>query len=70
MDVLNLLSSEIICSSFSGVLDGVMVFIVLDIILEILKVIENISMVLKDTSVNLVGGLLMIRLEQFSIILG
>jgi hypothetical protein len=60
--------ARLFAQEFSGVLDGAMVFTVLDAILEILKVIENISMVLKDTFVNLVKELLMIRLEQFSII--
>jgi len=62
--------ARLFAQEFSGVLDGVMVFIVLDAILEILRVMEDISMVLKDTFVNLVRELLMIKLEQFSIILG
>jgi len=35
--------ARLFAQEFSGVLDGVMVFIVLDAILEILKVMENIS---------------------------
>jgi hypothetical protein len=46
--------ARLFAQEFSGVLDGVMVFIVLDAILEILRVMEDISMVLKDTFVNLV----------------
>jgi hypothetical protein len=45
------------------------VFTVLDAILEILNVIEDIGMVLKDTSISLVGRLSMIRLKLYSIIL-
>jgi 2C-methyl-D-erythritol 2,4-cyclodiphosphate synthase len=55
---------------FSGLLGGVVVFTVLDAILEVLKVMEDIGMVLKDTSVSLVGKLSTVRLKQYFTTLG
>ena len=47
-----------------------MVFTVLDVVLEVLMVMEDIDMVLNDTSVGLVGGCLKIRQTPYSTILG
>ena len=70
MDVLGLLSSEFACSSLLGLLGGVVVFTALGVALEVLRVMEDIDMVLNDTSVGLVGGGLMIRQTPYSTILG
>ena len=47
-----------------------MVFTALGVALEVLRVMEDIDMVLNDTSVGLVGGGLTIRQTPYSTILG
>jgi len=70
MDVLGLLSSGFACSRLLGLLGGVVVFTALGVALEVLRVMEDIDMVLNDTSVGLVGGGLTIRQTPYSTILG
>jgi len=55
---------------FLGLLGGVVVFTVLGVVLEVLKVMEGIGVVLNDISVGLVGGCLTIRQALYSTILG
>ena len=61
MDVLGLLSSEFACSRLFGLLGGVVVFTALSVVLEVLRVMEDIDVVLNDISVGLVGGRLTMR---------
>jgi len=61
MDVLGLLSSEVVCSRLFRAVRWV--FTVLGVALEMLRVMGDIGVVLKDTSVSLVRGLSMIRLR-------
>ena len=46
---------------FLGLLGGVVVFTVLTVALKVLRVMEDIGVVLNDISVSLVGGRLTIR---------
>jgi len=55
---------------FLGLLGGVVVFTVLTVVLEVLRVMEDIDVVLNDISVGLVGGGLTIRQTPYSTILG
>jgi len=55
---------------FLGLLGGVVVFTVLDVVLEVLMVMEDIDMVLNAISIGLVGGGLTIRQTPYSTILG
>ena len=55
---------------FLGLLGGVVVFTVLGVVLEVLRVMEDIDMVLNDISIGLVGGRLTIRQTLYSTILG
>ena len=55
---------------FLGLLGGVVVFTVLGVVLEVLRVMEGIGVVLNDISVSLAGGRLKIRQALYSNILG
>ena len=70
MDVLGLLSREFVCSRLLGLLGGVVVFTVLGVALEALRVMEDIDVVLNAISIGLVGGGLTIRQTPYSTILG
>jgi len=61
---------SLFAQGFLGLLGGVVVFTVLDVVLEVLMVMEDIDMVLNDISVGLVGGGLTIRQTPYSTILG
>jgi len=61
MNVFSLLSSEFACSRLLGLLGGVVAFTALTVVLEVLRVMEDIGVVLNDISVGLVGGRLTIR---------
>jgi len=69
MNVFSLLSSEF-ARGFLGLLGGVVVFTVLGVVLEVLRVMESIDVVLNDISIGLVGGCLTIRQALYSTILG
>jgi len=61
---------RLFAQGFLGLLGGVVVFTVLGVILEVLRVMEGIGVVLNDISVGLVGGRLTIRQTPYSTILG
>jgi len=61
---------RLFAQGFLGLLGGVVVFTVLGVALEVLRVMEDIGVVLNDISVGLVGGCLTIRQAPYSNILG
>jgi hypothetical protein len=61
---------SLLVRGFLGLLGGVVVFTALSVALEVLKVMEDMGVVLNAISVSLVGRLSMIRLGQSSTILG
>jgi len=61
---------RLFAQGFLGLLGGVVVFTVLGVALEVLRVMEGIGVVLNDISVGLVGGRLTIRQTPYSTILG
>jgi len=61
---------SLLVQDFLGLLGGVVVFTVLGVALEVLRVMEDIDVVLNDVSVSLVGGCLTIRQAPYSTILG
>jgi len=65
-----LFPARLFAQGFLGLLGGVVVFTVLTVVLEVLRVMEDIDMVLNDISVGLVGGRLTIRQTPYSTILG
>jgi len=61
---------SLLAQGFLGLLGGVVVFTVLGVALEVLRVMEDVDVVLNDISVGLVGGCLKIRQTPYSTILG
>jgi len=61
---------SLLAQGFLGLLGGVVVFTVLGVALEVLRVMEDIDVVLNDISVGLVGGCLTIRQTPYYTILG
>ena len=61
---------SLLVQGFLGLLGGVVVFTVLGVVLEALRVMEDIGVVLNAISVSLVGGRLTIRQTPYSTILG
>jgi len=52
---------SLLVQGFLGLLGGVVAFTALTVVLEVLRVMEDIGVVLNDISVGLVGGRLTIR---------
>ena len=61
---------SLLVQGFIGLLGGVVAFTALTVVLEVLRVMEDIGVVLNDISVGLVGGCLTIRQAPYSNILG
>ena len=61
---------SLLVQGFLGLLGGVVAFTALTVVLEVLRVMEDIDVVLNDVSVGLVGGCLTIRQAPYSTILG
>jgi len=62
--------ARLFAQDFLGLLGGVVVYTALSVVLEVLRVMEDIDVVLNATSVSLVGKLSMIKLGLSSTILG